>query len=164
MTKVKVLIVDDSVTIRAMFEELLEMDPALEVVGTAADADEARELMRETLPDVIALDIEMPGLGGLAFLEEIRGFWRKVAVIMVSSSTTRAAPVCEQAFENGAFACFDKSNLVANCAKLARLIKEAAAGEMNRAAHRGAGVTFPNHREPVALPVIEGANAEASLQ
>lgn len=144
MTRIKVLIVDDSITIRAMFEEVLEQDRGFDVVGTASNAEEAMQLMQRGLPDVIALDINMPGVGGLDLLQQIRDFWHKTAVVMVSSSTVASAPVCKEAFERGAVACFDKSHLIANRPKLIKLLKEAAAGHISRAGHRSDGTTLPD--------------------
>ncbi|WP_336962217.1 response regulator [Sphingobium aquiterrae] len=143
MEKIKVLIVDDSLTIRAMFEELLERDPGFQVVGTAASAEEAMRLVHRMLPDVVALDIAMPGTGGMALLDQMRDFWHDTAFVMVSSSTTQDAPICKEAFDRGAFACFDKSYLIANKAKLVCLLKEAATGRVKRAGHRGDGTTLP---------------------
>jgi two-component system chemotaxis response regulator CheB len=151
MEKIKVLIVDDSLTIRAMFEELLEQDQSFEVVGTAASAEEAMELVHRTLPDVVALDISMPGTGGIGLLDQLRGFWHETAFVMVSSSTTPDAPICREAFAHGAFACFDKSSLISNKVKLLRLLKEASAGKVMRSAHRDDGTTLPE-REKVGPP------------
>ena len=66
-----ILVVDDSVTIRAMLEVLLEQDRSLRIVGIAGDAEETFELIRETDPDVVTLDIAMPGMDGMAVLERI---------------------------------------------------------------------------------------------
>jgi two-component system chemotaxis response regulator CheB len=60
---VRVLIVDDSASARAMLRSIVESDPALKVVGLAPDAFEAARMMREELPDVILLDLELPGAG-----------------------------------------------------------------------------------------------------
>ncbi|AUW59225.1 hypothetical protein C1T17_15145 [Sphingobium sp. SCG-1] len=144
MEKIKVLVVDDSLTIRAMFEEILGKEPAFLCVGTASNAEEAVEKVHKTLPDVVALDIAMPGTGGIALLDELKGFWHETAYVMVSSSATHDAPICTEAFEHGAFACFDKSHLIADKRSLVRLLKEAAKGKASRAAHRDDGTTLPH--------------------
>ncbi len=67
----RVLVVDDSATVRALLSRRLNADPAIEVVGTASDGLEALERIAELRPDVVTLDIEMPRLDGLATLERI---------------------------------------------------------------------------------------------
>ena len=68
---VRALIVDDSPAMRAALKAILEADPDIEVVGRAAEPHEARALIKQLDPDVITLDVEMPGMDGLAFLERI---------------------------------------------------------------------------------------------
>ncbi len=88
---VKVLIVDDSATVRTLFTNIFQKS-GLEVVGTAADAYQARELIATKKPDVLTLDIEMPRMSGVVFLEKIMKF-QPIPVVMVSSlgSTGEAA-------------------------------------------------------------------------
>ena len=69
--KTRVIIVDDSATMRAVIAAYLESDPEIEVVGQAADPHEARKLIKALTPDVITLDIEMPSMSGISFLEKI---------------------------------------------------------------------------------------------
>ena len=71
MNKIKVLIVDDSVFIQDMFSKILANESDIEVVGIASDPFEAREKIKALNPDVITLDIEMPKMDGLSFLEKI---------------------------------------------------------------------------------------------
>src|SRR3546814_4640993 len=68
----RVLVVDDSITMRALFTDVLERSSGISVVGAAANADEARDMIAELKPDVLTLDVEMPGKSGLEFLEELR--------------------------------------------------------------------------------------------
>ena len=70
---VKVLIVDDSPVIRMTMSELLASDPEIQVLGAAADPYQAVALMRQQAPDVITLDVEMPKMDGLTFLQKIMG-------------------------------------------------------------------------------------------
>ncbi len=81
---VRVLVVDDSATMRGLITATLRADPQIEVVGQAADPNEARQLIKMLAPDVITLDIEMPNMDGLEFLEKIMRL-RPTPVIMVST-------------------------------------------------------------------------------
>lgn len=72
MNKVRVLIVDDSKLVRVAFKAILEQDPHIEIIGVAEDPFDAREKIKKLNPDVITLDIEMPKMDGLSFLEKIR--------------------------------------------------------------------------------------------
>jgi len=99
--KIKVLIVDDSAFMRHFFEAMLNEDPHIEVVGTAVDAYDAREKIKALNPDVITLDIEMPGMDGLTFLEKIMKL-RPTPVVMVSTLTQKGADSTIRALEIGA--------------------------------------------------------------
>ncbi|WP_037082544.1 chemotaxis response regulator protein-glutamate methylesterase [Pseudoxanthomonas sp. J35] len=98
---VRVLVVDDSAVVRQLLTELLARDPEIEVVGTAADPLLAREKIRRLNPDVLTLDVEMPRMDGLAFLEHLMRL-RPMPVVMVSSLTERGADVTLQALALGA--------------------------------------------------------------
>ncbi|RED54071.1 protein-glutamate methylesterase/protein-glutamine glutaminase [Aestuariispira insulae] len=107
---IKVVVVDDSALIRRLLSSLLEKDPEIKVVGTAADPYQARTIIKETNPDVITLDIEMPKMDGLAFLEKIMTL-RPMPVIMVSSLTRAGAEVTLHALELGAVDFFGKPSI-----------------------------------------------------
>ncbi len=107
---VRVLVVDDSATMRAMIRHSLRADPQLLVVGEAADPHEARAAVKTLNPDVMTLDIEMPGMDGLDFLEKVMRL-RPMPVVMVSSLTSRGADSSLRALELGAFECVDKGSL-----------------------------------------------------
>ncbi|CAN7670424.1 chemotaxis response regulator protein-glutamate methylesterase [Aminobacter aminovorans] len=109
MKPVRVLIVDDSATMRTLLSAVLRLDPAIEVVGHAADPLEARTKIKELNPDVITLDVEMPNMNGLEFLEKIMRL-RPMPVIMVSSLTSRDATATITALEIGAFDCISKAS------------------------------------------------------
>ena len=98
---VRVLVVDDSAVVRQVLSELLSREPGIEVVGTAADPYLAREKIKRLNPDVLTLDVEMPRMDGLAFLENLMRL-RPMPVVMVSSLTERGAEVTLQALALGA--------------------------------------------------------------
>ncbi|HEX8472143.1 MAG TPA: response regulator, partial [Brevundimonas sp.] len=98
---VRVLVVDDSPTMRGLITAALRRDPEIEVVGTAADPLEARALIKTLNPDVITLDIEMPNMNGLEFLEKIMRL-RPMPVVMVSTLTQAGAEITLDALEMGA--------------------------------------------------------------
>ena len=101
MSKIKVLIVDDSPTIQEMFRTMLSADPAIEVVAIANDPYEAREKIKQYNPDVLTLDVEMPKMDGLSFLEKIMTL-RPMPVIMASTLTAKGADITLRALEIGA--------------------------------------------------------------
>ena len=107
MSRIKVLIVDDSATMRSLIGAVLRRDPEIEVIGTAGDPLEARAKIKELEPDVLTLDIEMPNMNGLEFLEKIMRL-RPMPVIMVSTLTQRGADATLEALEIGAFDCIGK--------------------------------------------------------
>ena len=99
--KIKVLIVDDSALIRSVMAEIVNSQPDMEVVGTAPDPLVARELIKQTNPDVLTLDVEMPKMDGLDFLEKLMRL-RPMPVLMVSSLTERGSEITMRALELGA--------------------------------------------------------------
>ncbi|WP_280938381.1 protein-glutamate methylesterase/protein-glutamine glutaminase [Xaviernesmea rhizosphaerae] len=103
----RVLVVDDSATMRNLITAVLSADPGVSVVGQAADAMQARAAIKQLDPDVVTLDIEMPNMNGLDFLEKIMRL-RPMPVIMVSTLTHRGAEASVAALEIGAFDCVGK--------------------------------------------------------
>ena len=101
MTEVRVLIVDDSAMMRSFLREVLASDPGIEVVGVATDPFSAREKIKALNPTVVTLDIEMPGMDGLTFLEHLMRL-RPMPVVMVSSLTQRGAASTLKSLELGA--------------------------------------------------------------
>lgn len=100
--KIKVLIVDDSALVRQILVEILKTAKDMEVVGTASDPFMARERIKETSPDVLTLDVEMPRMDGLTFLANLMRL-RPMPVVMISSLTERGADTTLKALELGAF-------------------------------------------------------------
>lgn len=101
MNRIRVLIVDDSALMRKLLTELLSQDAGLEVVGSAPDPLVARDKIKQLNPDVLTLDVEMPRMDGLTFLENLMRL-HPMPVVMVSSLTERGAEVTLQALELGA--------------------------------------------------------------
>lgn len=99
--KTKVLIVDDSALIRGVMKEIINSQPDMEVVGVAPDPLVARDLIKQTNPDVLTLDVEMPKMDGLDFLERLMRL-RPMPVVMVSSLTERGSEITMRALELGA--------------------------------------------------------------
>ncbi|GAA4762895.1 chemotaxis response regulator protein-glutamate methylesterase [Stakelama sediminis] len=127
---IRVLIVDDSKTMQAVLRARLSREADIEVVATAGNAAEARQLMRELDPDVVTLDIEMPGMNGLDFLEKIMRL-RPTPVIVVSSAAQAGTESAARALALGAVDCYAKADRFGamgteDNGKLASLIRQAA--------------------------------------
>ena len=136
---IRVLIVDDSPLVRRVLRKAFEHDGSVEVVGEASNPFEARDLIVSTDPDVITLDIEMPRMNGLEFLQKLRRVMAK-PVLIVSAVAKPGSPIEAQALQAGATGVIDKAILQlyrgidAVCDQLIPKIR-AAAGP----AHRRAG-------------------------
>lgn len=104
---VRVLVVDDSPTMRGLITAMLSQDSEIEVIGQAGDPLEAREAIKRLNPDVITLDVEMPNMNGLDFLDRIMRL-RPMPVVMVSTLTQSGADASVEALEIGAVDCVGK--------------------------------------------------------
>ncbi len=102
MQPVRILIVDDSAVIRKVLSNLLASDPEIVVAGTAGNGIQALARIPEVKPDLVTLDIEMPGMDGLETLVEIRKLYPKLPVIMFSTLTERGATATLDALARGA--------------------------------------------------------------
>ncbi len=102
MKRVKVLVVDDSVVIRKVLSRELSKDPGIQVVGTAPDPYVARDLILKLKPDVLTLDVEMPKMDGITFLQKLMKH-HPMPVIIVSSLTPAGGDLAVAALEAGAF-------------------------------------------------------------
>jgi len=131
---VRVLVIDDSALMRKLIPRIVASDPRVEVVGTAPDGNFGLKKIAEFRPDVVTLDLEMPGMNGVETLKEIRRRWH-LPVIVVSSHSTDAA-ITIQALTLGAF------DFVAKPANVAERMPEIAAellGKIHAAAQSGTG-------------------------
>ncbi|MEM6490382.1 MAG: chemotaxis response regulator protein-glutamate methylesterase [Pseudomonadota bacterium] len=104
---IRVLVVDDSATMRRMLTDILDGAEDIDVVGAAADPMEARERIKALNPDVVTLDVEMPKMDGVSFLEKIMRL-RPTPVVMVSTLTAAGTDVTLRALEIGAVECVAK--------------------------------------------------------
>ena len=125
MERLRVLVVDDSLTIRAILSEVIGSEPGFVVVGLAADADEAGCMLETRVVDVVTLDIEMPGTNGIEFLKHFRTA-HSTPVIMLSARTARGDEMRARALCAGADACFHKADAVRRKQELVDLIKSVA--------------------------------------
>ena len=110
MKPVRVLVVDDSATMRGLISATLSDDPGIEVIGQAADPLEARAAIKALNPDVMTLDVEMPKMDGLEFLDKVMRL-RPFPVVMVSNLTARGARATIRAMELGAVDCVGKPSI-----------------------------------------------------
>jgi two-component system, chemotaxis family, protein-glutamate methylesterase/glutaminase len=128
---IRTLVIDDSATMRALISSLLQRDPEIEVVGTAHNPLVARQMIKELNPDVLTLDVEMPEMNGLDFLEKLMRL-RPMPVIMVSTLTQKGAEATLRALELGAVDCYAKPTgdireiLCTDDGRLTKLVRTAA--------------------------------------
>ena len=108
--KIRVLIVDDSSVVRQTLSEILNSDPGIEVMATAADPFIAAEKIKEQIPDVITLDIEMPRMDGLTFLQRIMA-QRPIPVVICSSLAEEGSETALKALEYGAMEIITKPRM-----------------------------------------------------
>lgn len=153
--KIRVVVVDDSALIRKVLKQLLETAPDIEVVGVAPDPIVAREIIRDTEPDVITLDVEMPKMDGLEFLSRLMRL-KPTPVVMVSSLTARGSEVTLKALELGAvdFVAKPKFDIQNGMQESAREIVEKVRIAANARVARSKPLdTSPANSADVVLPV-----------
>lgn len=110
MKKIRVLVVDDSATVRQTMTEVLNSDPAIEVIATASDPYMAVERIKQQVPDVITLDVEMPRMDGLTFLEKIMSQC-PLPVVICSTLTEKGSATALAALDKGAVEIITKPKL-----------------------------------------------------
>jgi two-component system chemotaxis response regulator CheB len=102
MRKIRVLIVDDAVVVRRLVSDVLSADPTIEVAGIAANGSIGLAKIAQVAPDLVTLDVEMPGMDGITALKEIRKLYPRLPVIMFSTLTQRGAATTLDALAFGA--------------------------------------------------------------
>lgn len=147
MRRVRVLVVDDSATMRGVIAATLTRDPAIEVVGQAGDPLEARAAIKALNPDVMTLDVEMPNMNGLDFLDKVMRL-RPFPVVMVSSLTEKGASTALSALELGAVDCVGKPSArdPDSFNALAPLVRAAATAKLGRAAPTSGAAPAPAYQ------------------
>ncbi len=110
MKKIKVLIVDDSAVVRQTLSEIINSDPELEVMATAADPFYAAEKIKSAVPDVITLDVEMPRMDGLTFLQKIMS-QHPIPVVICSSLAGKGSQTALRAMDYGAVEIIQKPRI-----------------------------------------------------
>ncbi len=155
--RVRTLIVDDSAAIRVVLSRILSADPDIEVVGMAPEPNSARAMIKDLEPDVLTLDVEMPGMDGLSFLERIMRL-RPMPVVMCSTLTARGAATTIEALRLGAVDCIAKpTGDPADLARNAQLLRDTvkAAGRSSVRARTAA--------RPARMPVSATPRADALI-
>lgn len=141
MKKIRVLIVDDSAVVRRTMAEILASDPRIEVMATAADPYIAVERIKQEVPDVITLDVEMPRMDGITFLERLMA-QRPIPVVICSTLTERGSETALAALEKGAVEIITKPKLGTkqfleeSRIRICDAVKSAALARFERAAQR----------------------------
>jgi two-component system chemotaxis response regulator CheB len=168
MTKIRVVVVDDSALVRSLLSAIINRQQDMECVGAAADPLIAREMIRALDPDVITLDVEMPRMDGLDFLAKLMRL-RPTPVVMVSTLTERGADVTLRALELGAIDFVAKPKIgVADGLQLladdiADKIRIASKARLRRPAGASAGVGTSAGSAGHAAPAIKTFTQSSSI-
>lgn len=168
MKKIKVLVVDDSALVRNTLCEILNADPGIEVIGTAADPFLAAERMRSVAPDVITLDIEMPRMDGLTFLQKIMS-QHPLPVVICSSVAQIGSETALKAMEYGAVEIIAKPKMGTkqfieeSQVRICDAVKGAAAARLGRL-RSGPSTMKEVSPKYTADVIIDKANSRAMIQ
>ncbi len=155
--KVQVLIVDDSALVRQTLKQILETDPAIEVIAVAVDPYQAVERIKERLPDVITLDIEMPRMDGLTFLERLMS-QHPIPVVICSTLSAGGSDSALAALAKGAVEVITKPKLGAkeffeeSRVKICDIVKAAAHARLARGRPSGPVQVTPKLTADAVLP------------
>jgi two-component system chemotaxis response regulator CheB len=150
---IRTLIVDDSATMRALIAVTLRRDPGITVVGQAGNPQEARAAIKALNPDVITLDIDMPGMNGLDFLEKLMRL-RPMPVVMISTLTARGAEATLKALALGAVECVVKPSRGEGFDNLAGAIHTAASARVRAPADLPQGLApVPFHGDGTIVAI-----------
>ncbi|MDA8234149.1 MAG: chemotaxis response regulator protein-glutamate methylesterase [Clostridia bacterium] len=162
MNKIKVLVVEDSAFFRQMLSQIISEDEEIEVIGTAIDPIFAMEKIMRNPPDVITLDVEMPRMDGLTFLEKLMKSY-PIPVIMVSSWTQKGCKTTLKALELGAvdfIAKPERNNLTEIKHEIIAKIKNAARVNLNLL---GKKHNEQQHKEMVGNPNLEEGRVKSGI-
>ncbi|MGZ9039062.1 MAG: response regulator, partial [Burkholderiales bacterium] len=160
MKEIRVLIVDDSALVRSLLTEIINEEPGMRAIGAAPDPLVAREMIRNLDPDVITLDIEMPRMDGLDFLEKLMRL-RPMPVLMISTLTERGSDATLRALELGAVDFIPKprigiaSGIREYSAQITEKIRVAAAARPRRASAPARAEAAPLHTAPLRIGSTE---------
>lgn len=151
--KVRVLIIDDSASVRQTLAEILSSDPDIEVMATATDPLVAARRIAKEIPDVITLDVEMPHMDGITFLRKLMS-QKPIPVVMCSSLTDEGSTTLMQALEAGAVDIIQKPRvdtkqfLLESSVHICDVVKAAARANLSRLPCRASARAAPRHARP----------------
>ena len=170
MSRIQVIVVDDSAVVRQVMSRVLGADPGIEVIAVAADPLFAIERMKQRWPDVIVLDIEMPRMDGITFLKKIMRE-RPTPVVICSTLTEKGALTSMQAFAAGAVAVITKPKLGLKdflhdtSDDLITVVKSAASANIRRlVAHTTPEAPVTHSADAILSPVSEHALHQTTEQ
>ena len=168
--KIRVLIVDDSATVRQALATLLETDPEIEVMGTAPDPYVAAQRIAQEVPDVITLDVEMPRMDGLTFLEKIMR-QHPIPIVICSSLTEKGSETAFAALEKGAVEIITKPKMGTkrffeeSAVYICDVVKSAAHAQLNRRARHAELVPAMRVQPKLSADVVlEKPTSRAMIQ
>jgi len=154
--KIRVLVVDDSAVVRKLVTDALATDPEIEVIGTAGDPYAARDKLKELQPDVLTLDIEMPKMDGLTFLQLLMDK-KPMPVVVMSSLTQRGSTAALDALRMGAIDFLGKPSGSSSFGNLGPvLIEKIKAAAIAKVTRRALPPPEPEKHEP--SPVSPGGS------
>ena len=167
--KIRVLVVDDSATVRQTMTEVIQSDPDLEVMSTAGDPFVAVERIKEETPDVITLDVEMPRMDGITFLRKIMS-QHPIPVVICSTLTEKGSQTAMAALESGAVDIITKPKMGTkqffhdSCVEICDVIKSAARAKPRKGPGHEATATLVATPKLTADAVIAPPNSTAMIQ
>ena len=151
MAAIKVLVVDDSVVIRRLVTDVLTGDPDIEVVGTAVNGSAALTKIEQLQPDLVTMDIEMPGMDGIEAVRQVRATGSRIPIIMFSTLTERGAMATLDALAAGASDYVTKPANVGSVGQSIQQVRDALIPRIKSLVHHRIATTEPrSRRAPVA--------------
>jgi two-component system chemotaxis response regulator CheB len=169
MKKIRVLVVDDSASVRQTLKQVLETDPEIEVIATASDPFVAAERIKAELPDVITLDVEMPRMDGLTFLEKIMS-QHPIPVVICSSLTEAGSRTALAALEKGAVEVITKPKVGTaqffqeSAIRICDAVKSAVHAQLKPRKPNGAGPAAEPRPKLNADALLPAAASQAMIQ